>query len=158
MSRGLSSAAKAELYAANCTGVWLVLLTVEHATFGATIRLVNDRQSVTSGGDVYTPMAFRPSLPPDRDGPARAVVVVDNVDRALIAAVRAITTPATVTMELIRRSAPDTIVASWPYLRLVGATIDAGQITFELAPDAVLDESYPGTDFTPLGFPAGFDR
>ena len=158
MSRGLSSAAKAELYAANTDGVWLVLLTVEHASFAATLRYVNDRANVTSGGDVYTAKAFSTRLPADRDSPPRAVIVLDNVDQATIASVRAITTPATVTLEVIRKSAPDTILVSYPYLRLVGVRITATSIEFELAGDAVLDEAYPGTDFAPLLFPAGFDR
>lgn len=157
MSRGLSDAAKAELYAANCAGVWLTLLTVEHSGF-STLRYVNDRQNVTSGGDVYTALAFSARLPADRDGPVRAVVSLDNVDQGMVAAVRGITTPATVTIEVIRRSAPDTIVVSYPFLQLVGITISATSIEFELSGDPVLDESYPGTDFTPLSFPAGFDR
>ena len=97
MSRGLSSAAKAELYAASTSGVWLTLLTIEHASFGATLRYVNDRANVTSGGDVYTAMAFSARLPADRDAPPRAVITLDNVDQATIASVRTITTPATVT-------------------------------------------------------------
>lgn len=158
MSRGLSSTAKAELYAANTSGVWLVLLTIEHASFSSTIRLVNDRQNVTSGGDVYTAAAFTARLPADRDAPISAVIVVDNVDQSLITAVRSITTPATVTLEVIRQSDPNTILLSFPYLRLSGATITSSTIEFELTSDAVLDESYPGLDFTPLSFPAGFDR
>jgi hypothetical protein len=157
MSRGLSSAAKAELYAAQTSGVWLVLLTVEHASF-STLRYVNDRANITSGGDTYTAMAFSCRLPADRDGPVRAIVSLDNVDRATIASVRAVTSPATVTLEVIRQSAPDTIVVSYPYLQLVGCTITTDRIDFELGSDPVLDEAYPGLEFTPLSFPAGFDR
>lgn len=158
MSRGLSSAAKAELYAANCTGVWLVLLTIEHTSFSSTIRLVNDRQSVTSGGDVYSPCAFSAKMPADSDQPPRAQIVLDNVDQSLVAAMRSITTQATVTIEVIRRSDPDTILVSYPYLRLVGATITATTIVCEVAADAVLDETYPGLTFAPIDFPAGFSR
>jgi len=158
VSRGLSSAAKAELYAANCAGVWLTLLTIEHASFASTLRFVNDRQNVTSGGDVYTAMAFGAQLPADRDGPVRAIITLDNVDQACVAAVRAITTPATVTIEVIRRSAPDTILVSYPFLQLVAVRIMATSIEFELSADPVLDEAYPGLDYTPLSFPAGFDR
>lgn len=158
MSRGLSSTAKAELYAATCSEPWLTLITVTHASFGATLRFVNDHTSVTSGGDLYSPMAFSARLPADRDGPPTATLVLDNVDRATVDEFRAITTPATVTIEVIRRSDPSTILASFPYLRLEKAQITASTIELELRADAVLDESYPGQDFTPLAFPGGFDR
>lgn len=157
MSRGLSSAAKAELYAAQTGGVWLVLLTITHDSL-TTLRFVNDRQSVTSGGDVYTPVAFQASLPADRDEAPRAIITLDNVDQATVAAVRSITTPAAVTIEVIRASDPNTILVSYPDLRLVGARITASTIDLELTADPVVEESYPGTDFTPLLFPAGFDR
>ena len=157
MSRGLSSAAKAELYAAQCGGIWLVLLTISHTSI-TTLRYVNDRQSVTSGGDVYSPAAFSASLPADRDEAPRALITLDNVDQAAVAALRSITSPATITIEVIRRSAPDTILVSYPDLRLTGARITASTIELELAADAVVDEGYPGTDFTPLLFPAGFAR
>lgn len=158
MSRGLSSAAKAELYAANTGGVWLALVTITHDDFAATIRLVNDRQNVTSNGQVFTACAFSLTLPPDADTAPRAVLSIDNVDRSIVASVRAITSPATVRVDVIRRSAPDTLIISYPYLRAVSATISSDRIDFTVAGDRVLDESYPGQEFTPLAFPAGFSR
>ena len=157
MSRGLSSAAKAELYAAQTGGVWLVLLTITHDSL-TTLRFVNDRQSVTSGGDVYTAAAFSVRLPADRDEAPRAIITLDNVDQTAVAAIRSITTPAAITVEIIRRSDPDTILVTYPDLRLAAAKITATAIELELSADPVLEESYPGTDFTPLLFPAGFDR
>lgn len=158
MSRGLSSEAKAELYAPSTSGVWIVLLTLEHASFASTLRYVNDRQNVTSGGDMYTALAFSARLPADRDAPPRAVLVLDNVDQSTIASSRAITTPASVTIEVIRRSAPDTILVSYPNLKLRNIGISETSVEYELAGDAVGDEMYPGTTFTPLHFPAGFAR
>ena len=157
MSRSLSATAIAELNAATCAEPYLVLLTIEHDDI-TTLRFVNDGANITSGGDVYTALAFSAKLPADRDGPVSAKITLDNVDRATVVAVRSITTPATVTIELIRHSAPSTIIATWSYLRLLTAEITASQIVLGLTGDAVLDEAYPGTEFTPLDFPAGFDR
>lgn len=157
MSRGLSAAAKAELYAAHTSGLWLTLVTVEHPDI-TTVRLVNDVESVVSGGDTYSPAAFSAKLPPDRDGPAAAILVLDNVDRAMVQAVRSITTPASVTVEVIRKSDPSTILVSYPELEMSSAVISASTIELSLTPDAALDESYPGTAFTPLLFPAGFAK
>ena len=158
MSRGLSSAAKAELHAANNAEPWIVLLTISHADFAATLRFVGDMQNVTSGGDVYTALAFGATIPADRDGPVGAKLTLDNVDRATVAEFRTITTSPTVTIEVIRRGDPNTIIASWPNLRLAGATISLTRIELDLAGDVVLDESYPGWTFAPIDFPAGFDR
>lgn len=158
MSRGLSSATKADLYAPNCSGVYLVLLTITHPDI-TTIRLVNDRQSLVSGGDTYTPLAFTVRLPTDSpDGNASAVLILDNVDQSIVAAARSITTPASVTIEVVKQSAPDTILVTYSDLRLTRARISATTIEFDLSADPVVDESYPGLDFTPLSFPAGFDR
>jgi hypothetical protein len=158
VSSGLPDAAKAELHARNTGGVWLVLVTVEHADFAAPLRYVNDRQNVTSGGDVYTALAFTVQLPADRDAPPRATLTLDNVTRAAVAAMRAITTPPSLTLEVIRRVAPNTILLSYPNLKVLGSQISARSIVLEIGADPVFDESYPGTDFTPLVFPAGFDR
>ena len=38
------------------------------------------------------------------------------------------------------------------------STITADAVEIELSADPVLEESYPGTEFTPISFPAGFDR
>lgn len=158
MSRGLSSAAKADLYSPNGSGVYLVLLTITHPDI-TTIRLVNDRQGLVSGGDTYTPLAFTARLPPDSaEGNPSAVLILDNVDQSIVAAARSITTPASVTIEVVRQSAPDTILVTYSDLRLTGAKITATSIEFDLSADPVVDESYPGLDFTPLSFPAGFDR
>ncbi len=158
MSAGLSAACKAALYAPNTGDLPLCLLTLDHDDWAQPVRLVNDRQDLVSNGDTYTARAFSVQLPADKDGPPRAVLVVDNVDRALVAAMRTITTPPTVSIGLVLRSAPNTIERTWPNLRIRSAQIHATALEVELGPNAVFDEGYPGLDFTPLAFPAGFDR
>jgi hypothetical protein len=155
---GLSDAEKADLYGAHCVDVWLALLTVTHGSF-ATIRVVADHQNVTSRSNVYTAHAFSVRLPADRhEEMPQASIVIDNVDRSLVEAVRSVTTPGTVTIENIRRSDPDTVVRSWPNFELKSVEIHADSISLVLGPDPVLEESYPGIDFTPLLFPGLFDR
>jgi len=158
VSAGLSSAEKAELYAGTTTGEWVVLVTVTHADFVSTLRYVNTFADVVSGGDTYTALAFSAALPADRDGPAAATLTLDNTDQATTVAFRSVTSPPTITLEIVRLSAPDTIVRTFPNLRMVSANISETQVVLGLAPDAVFDDSYPGQDFTPLAFPAGFDR
>ena len=157
MPRALPAAALAELYSQSTGGLWLVLLTVTHADLPATLRLVNDRASVVSGGDTYSPFPFTMQLPPDVEDMPRALLTIDAVDLSIITAIRSITSPASVTVEIIRQSAPDTILASW-ILEMRGASYDTQTVTIELHPPPVLEESYPGTEFTPLLFPGVFDR
>lgn len=158
MSAGLSAAAKAELYAEENSEPWLALLTIEHADFSSTLRYVGDMQSLTSRSNVYSPLAFGVRLPPDREGDIASTIVLDNVDRATIAEIRSVTSDPTITIEVVRRSAPDTVLRSYPRLRMRSAVITADQVQVNLSSDAVFDESYPGLDFTPTGFPAGFNR
>ena|SRR3990167_1499966 len=157
MSRSLPNAALAELYVADTDAVWLVLLTISHADLALPLRLVNDVTNLVSNGNTFTALGFLARLPADRTGPPRLQLVLDGVDRTLVTAIRSIITPAAVLVQLVRRSAPDTILRSWD-LDLRGASYDAQTVTLELAPEPVLDESYPGTDFTPLLFPGMFDR
>lgn len=158
MSAGLSASAKADLYAAECGEQWLPLISISHSDFAATLRYVADTQNVTSRSNTYTALALFARLPADRDAPVSAELVLDNVDRATISSIRSITDEATVTIETVRRSAPDTVLRSWPYLRLRQAEISASQIACGLSGDEVWDEEYPGTHYTPSLFPAGFKR
>lgn len=157
MSRSLASAALAELNCSSTGGVWLALATITHADLASTLRLVNDRADVVSGGDTYTAFPFSVQLPADVDEAPRALLAIDAVDLTVVTAARTITSPATTTIEVIRQSAPDTILVSYS-LQARSASYDAANVTLELFASPVLDESYPGTEFTPILFPAIYDR
>lgn len=157
MSRGLSNTVLADLHNPNCETPLLDLLTVS-GTGITTIRLVNDRADLTSNGNLFTARAFRYVRPASQEGEvSRARLRVDDVGRALVAELRAITEPFTVLLQAVRHSAPNTVLFSNTFEGRV-ASYGTGWIEIELHPDPVFGEGYPGLTFTPVGFPGMFAR
>ena len=70
---------------------------------------------------------------------------------------RTITTPATVTLEVILASDPDTAVASWEYL-MQTITIDFEKISGKLVFEDVLNQKLDKIRVTPTLFPGVFTR
>ena len=132
----------------------LALLTIDHDDLDAPHRLVNDRAGVTSGGEVFTAFNFE-LQPPSKygDAPPHAQITIDNVSREIGQSLRSVATPATVTLQIVRRSDPDTIEAEWTGLRLVNVSIDALQVTGDLLFEDLVREPYPGRTFSPAEFP-----
>jgi len=157
MPRGLPTTALQDIHNPNCETPLLDLLTFSGSGM-ATIRVVNDHADLVSRGDTFTARAFQYVKPSSVDGevsPAR--IRVDDVGRALIAELRAITVPFTVLAEHVRHAAPDTVLFS---NSLQGRVVPygTGWLEIELRPDPIFDEAYPGWTFTPVGFSGMFDR
>lgn len=144
-------------FAQETTDVWLVLVTIEHADLAAPIRVVNNTEDVVSGGDTYTAFPFEVTLPDSKDdAPDRGRLVIDNVSREIAQAIRSITSPATVTFEVIRAAAPDTIEMTWPFFKLTNVKWDVLQVSGDLTLEDFTSEPYPAGIFSPAGFPGLF--
>lgn len=140
-------------FAQETDDVWLILLTIEHTDLPATIRVVNNTEDVTSGGDTYTAFPFRIALPDSREGaPPRARLEIDNTSREITQAIRSITSAPTVTIEIVRAADPDTIEVSWPNFKLRNVRWDVGQVSGDLVLVDFTTEPYPGLKFTPAYF------
>ena len=62
----------------------LTLLEITHANLATPVRVVNDTQDITVGGNVFSKMSFRATLPDDlNQGLPRARLAIDNVGREL---------------------------------------------------------------------------
>ncbi len=95
----------------------LLLLEIAHPDLSSPVRIVNDNLDVVSGGNVYTALAFRATLPDDLStGQPRANLAIDNVGRDLADWIEQSGggEGATVKMMQILRSAPD--VVEWSVL------------------------------------------
>jgi len=139
--RTLSATADASAHAQETDEVWLVLLTIEHASLATPIRVVNNTEDITSGGDLFQAFPFR-IIPPgeDPDGPMRASIAFDNVERTAITAIRSLSSPPLVTIEVILASAPNTIEMSYTGMQLLEAAYDQFEITGELMYEALMTE------------------
>lgn len=144
-------------FAQETADVWLVLLTIDHPDLSAPIRVVNNKTDITSGGDLFVGFPFDIELPSDaEEEPPQAKLTIDNVSREIGQALRIITSPATVLMELILASDPDTIEVSWPGFILDNTKWDALSVSGRLSTENFTAEPYPAGTFSPAGFPGLF--
>lgn len=160
MSRSTSTLFKTMANAQETGEVLLALVTITHSTIvGGPLRFVQDLQNITSNGNVYTAFPFQITLPSDADeGPAKVMLVIDNIDRQIAQTIRAIppSSPPTVTVELVVASQPNTVEISMPGLTLRNVTGDAFQIAGELHADEEDLIPFPEGQFTPTSFPGLF--
>ena len=149
----ISDDLKVEAWAAESDLPW-VLLKIDHADLSTPIRLVNNKVEIISNGETFNAFPFRISLPDNlEDAPPRAQLRIDNVSREIGEAIRSISTPADVTIQVVRQDDPDTIEASWPAMRLTNARYDALTVRGDLEFEDLTREPYPAHTFSPAEFP-----
>ena len=164
MSRTISSRFRGALHARESDEIALALLTFTHMALDEELRLCTaavERLSgdppvygVRSRGRQYLFAPIDVTLPEDvAGGEPRASLVMDNIDLELIGTIRSIEEGATVTLELILASDPDTVEIEFPSLKMVSADYDREHINVDLAIDPLVTEPFPGDSFTPSAFP-----
>jgi hypothetical protein len=121
--------------------------------------VVNNNENVEVEGNEYIAFPFEITLPDSlEDAPPRARLRIDNVSRELGQAVRSITSPATVTIRVVRiEEGTDTLTGdvelSFPGLRLMNVTIDALAVEGALELENLVREPFPARTFSPAEFP-----
>lgn len=160
MSRSLTATTVREIFASETGEAWLVLLTIDHASLGAPIRVSSDGVDTVSRSNTYQHFPFRLTLPQEAAGELpRARLEIDNVDRQIVEALRLAAGGAegpSVLMEIVRAAAPDTVEAAWPDFHIVDATYDVLTVGGELAMDLLEREPYPADSYTPATAPGVF--
>jgi hypothetical protein len=156
MPRSLSPAALASANAQSTDEVWLVLLTIEHNEIDSPIRVVNNTEDIVSRGQTYIGFPFDFELPgEDADAPTKARLRIDNVDRRIVEAVRTISSPPLVTLEVILASAPDTVEFSFSGLTMREIDYDVSSVSGDLLFESIFAEPVTYT-MTPSRFPGLF--
>lgn len=157
MSRSVSSDFREAAYLPQTGEAEIVLLTIDHEDLADPIRVCGNGEDVTSNGEVFTASHFEFLAPDENDNrPPQARLRIQNVDRAIIDEVRTLTTPPTITAQIVLASSPDTIEAQWPGLELKDVNYDAAWIESGLGFETLLEESAIGHHFQPVGFPGLF--
>lgn len=165
--RQLSAGFLAGMFDQETDEVVVCLLTVTHPEIGSPIYLSSDPTTrialdpliyaTTSRGNEYLYLPFDFTLPEDKsDSPPRIQLSMDNTDRSLVAVLRSISSPATILVELVLASDPDTVEIAMPSLELSDVSMDQGRIVATLVADALVNEPHPARQFTPGAFPGLF--
>lgn len=169
MSRNVSDVFRQAAFAEETDEVVAVLLTLMHGGLTAPIRLSSDSTErleepveevvygTVSRGERYIYYPFAIELPSDRAEEAPlAKVTIDNVRREITQAIRSITTPPLVTIEVVLASQPDVVEAVFPQFDLVGVTYDSLAVEGKLTLDSLAGEPYPAGRYDPARFPGLF--
>jgi Domain of unknown function (DUF1833) len=157
MSRSLSTAAVSALYASETGEGFAVLLTLSHAQLDSPLRVAGSDGPITSRGDTFMPYPFKITLPDDaeRQSP-EARLVIDNVDRQIILALRNLDTAPQVTIEIVRVADPNTVEARFDSFRLGQVSYDMHMVEGFLSLEDFTAEPFPAGCFSPGHFPGLF--
>ncbi|WP_291299286.1 DUF1833 family protein [Elioraea sp.] len=157
MTRALSLAARQSLTAEETGEAWLILLTIEAEDLASPIRVVNDGQGITSRGNLFVAYPFEIDLPgDDADSVPRVTLKIDNVHRDIVAALRALTSPPSVAIEVVRASEPDLVEAGPFRMTLRQGSYDTLTVEGELVFEDVLNARYPADAYVPADYPGLF--
>ena len=156
MPRVVSAPMRDAGYAQETGEAPLVLLTIDHPDLTAPIRVTSDAVDTISRLETYIAFPFRVTLPDDTEEAARSRLEIDNVDRQIVAAVRAVSSPPSVTIEVVLASSPDLVEAGPFDFELEEARYDVLVVSGELAFEPILDLAVPGDVMSPGLFPGLF--
>ena len=157
MSRSLSTLARQAIFAQETKEVFLLLLTINEATLQDPIRVANNTRDIVSGGETFVGYPFAITLPDERDdGIPQMTLRIDNVSQSIVRALRSITSPPTIQLDIVLADSPDTFEASFTGFTLRRASYDALIVEGALTLEDVLNQGFPALSFTPSVTPALF--
>ena len=153
MSRPVSLTFKQAVNAPETSEAFLILITIDHPDLSSPIRVTSDAKDTTSRSNLFVAFPFELTLPSDSEnGPPRASLRIDNVDRQIVQAIRTISSAPSVLMEIVLGSDPDTVEAAFPGFQLNRANYDVLVVSGELTMEQFLTEPYPAAGFFPANF------
>jgi hypothetical protein len=152
-----STGFQAHLQGVNRADPELILLEISHADLATPIRVCNDTQDLTSGGNLYVAMPFEFTLPDDSGDNPRAELVMANVGRELMAPLEAAGggQGATCRVRVVRRSLPNNYEID---ITVVLGVVIADPLTVraQLGYDLLLDWAAVGIRYDPVTAPGLF--
>lgn len=86
----------------------------------------------------------------------RARLVIDNIERSLVQAIRSLATPPGVLIEIIRAADPEPVEARFEDFKFTDISYDSKKIEDDLGIEDFTTEPYPAGSFSPSLFPGIF--
>ena len=138
---------------ANESDLPLILLTISHASLADDIRVVNNKENITSDGLEYIAFPFDIQLPDSKeDSQPSAKLTISNVSREIGLAIRSISTPPSVSITVVRQDTPDVMEAQFVGMRLNNVQYNMMTVTANLEFEDLTREEYPYLKFSPSIF------
>ncbi len=157
MSRTTSTLFRNAINAPETGEAFIFLLTIDHSTLSSPFRFCSNGIDMTSRGETYYAYPFQIRLPQDNtDRIPTITLVIDNIHRDIVSTIRTITTPPTVTVEVVLESTPDTIEALFPEFILRNTTYNRITIEGTLQVELLEAEPFPGESYNTVNFPGLF--
>lgn len=157
MARAISARLRDAMLAQETGEVLLAICQISHPSIlNGPIRVVNNLENLVSDGQTYTAFPFQITIPSDTaEGRPTLRLILDNVDRQMVQAIRNLspTSTPTVQVDLVLASTPDVIEVSFPNLSLRNVSYDVFTVEGELALNEDDREPFPADTFSPQQFP-----
>lgn len=131
----------------------LVLLTIDHSSLIEPIRVVNNKVNITSNGREYIAFPFEIILPDSSESsPPQSKLKINNVSREIGQAIRLISSPPSVTIQIVRQETLDVVEAEFAGMYLTNVSYDVSVVEGELFFEDLSREPYPYLKFSPSYF------
>lgn len=157
MPNQLSNQMLAQIFAQESNDPFLLLVTLEHESLAAPIRLVANTESVTSRGNLFEafPMKLRLAVD-DGESDKQVSIEFDNVGLTLIDALRSITDPLKAKLELVLASLPNTVQIVIEDLKMSAVTYSRQSVQATLYFDSFMTTEMTSERYTPSKYPSLF--
>jgi hypothetical protein len=156
MSRDVSLDFIAAVNAQETDEAFIVLVTIDHPDLPEPVYLNNSGANLVSRTIPFLACPFQPTLSDDSDDrPPQAKLVIDNIDRTLVASLRLAAAGGVapvVTLELVKASAPDVVEAAFTDFEMREITYDSLTIEAILTLEGLFKEPACGYSFSPTYF------
>ncbi len=157
--RVLSTVIRRALFSPDTKEVVLYLLKLSHPNLVTPIRVVNNLTPIVSQGYTWAAFPFEVTLPNEAEDQLPVMTLkIDNTDRQIVTAVRALQGAPDVSLDIIVASQPDVVEASFVGFKLKNVNYDNLIVEGELRLEEVLSEPFPQHSFTPQWFPGLFSQ
>lgn len=166
--RAIDAGVRTELEREASPHAMLGFLTIGHPTLAVPIRLVSDVMDYVWGAETWTGMPFDFAQMTDEDGAPSAEIRVQNVDRRIGEALRALPDRATLRLDILTSADFDLSVDprqevgtalpvySFSHVELVDATVNAIEVTGRVFLRDPTQEPWPGVSATQTRCPGLF--
>lgn len=133
-----------------------VLLTITHPDLSDDIRVTDNGEDITSGGNKFISFPFSIELPTDNEQMPVARLTIANVDGSIGKAIDLIRTPPSVKMQVVLVNSPNTIELEFSGFKMINVTRNAVSVEADIILQNIGTEPWPSIRVIPSRFPALF--